>query len=193
MAKLSAVTCDKTTWAKEKHKADQRNISLGKEIGKPDQKNDILLGDGDGLFLRIRPNNTKTWVVEYEFQGKRTKYTIGIYSCNGSGGESLSGWLRYGQLSLSQARAIAASWKASRQPQATQCHGTRHKPSQPVIFFPATHRVSGIATIACMPFTADWLLIEQEAQEISLLPQLTQTCRHIPKSWTKPTFEGVLR
>src|SRR6266567_2637862 len=32
---------------------------------------DRLLGDGDGLFLRVRPNGTKTWVVEYEFQARR--------------------------------------------------------------------------------------------------------------------------
>ncbi|MFM2005036.1 MAG: hypothetical protein RLZZ09_691, partial [Pseudomonadota bacterium] len=27
---------------------------------------DRLLGDGDGLFLRVRPHGTKTWVIEYE-------------------------------------------------------------------------------------------------------------------------------
>lgn len=93
MGKLSAVTC---------------------ETAKPDPKRDRLLGDGDGLFLRIRPHGTKTWVVEYEFQGSRTKYTIGGYSRNGAPGESIPEWLRHGQQSLTQARSIAGSWKAAR-------------------------------------------------------------------------------
>jgi integrase len=93
MGKLSAVTC---------------------ETAKPDPKRDRLLGDGDGLFLRIRPHGTKTWVIEYEFQGSRTKYTIGGYSRNGAPGESIPDWLRHGQQSLTQARSIAGSWKAAR-------------------------------------------------------------------------------
>lgn len=93
MGKLSAVTC---------------------ETAKPDPKRDRLLGDGDGLFLRIRPHGTKTWIVEYEFQGSRTKYTIGGYSRNGAPGESIPDWLRHGQQSLTQARSIAGSWKAAR-------------------------------------------------------------------------------
>lgn len=39
MAKLSAVTC---------------------ESAKPDKSRDRLLGDGDGLFLRVRSHGTKT-------------------------------------------------------------------------------------------------------------------------------------
>ncbi|MBI5792791.1 MAG: integrase arm-type DNA-binding domain-containing protein [Rhodocyclales bacterium] len=81
---------------------------------KPDPKRDRLLGDGDGLFLRVRPHGTKTWVIEYEFQGQRTKYTIGGYSRDGARGESIPDWLRHGQQSLSQARSIAGSWKAAR-------------------------------------------------------------------------------
>lgn len=93
MAKLSATTCETT---------------------KPDPKRDRLLGDGDGLFLRVRPNGTKTWVIEYEFQGKRTKYSTGAYSSRGAPGESISDWLRHGQQSLAQARSIAGQWKAAR-------------------------------------------------------------------------------
>lgn len=93
MGKLAAVTC---------------------ETAKRDAKRDRLLGDGDGLFLRVRPHGTKTWVIEYEFQGQRTKYTIGGYSRDGAPGESIPDWLRYGQQSLTQARSIAGSWKAAR-------------------------------------------------------------------------------
>ncbi len=84
------------------------------ETAKPDPKRDRLLGDGDGLFLRVRPHGTKTWVIEYELQGRRTKYTIGGYSRSGAPGESIPDWLSYGQQSLSQARSIASSWKAKR-------------------------------------------------------------------------------
>lgn len=93
MGKLSAVSC---------------------ETAKPDPKRDRLLGDGDGLFLRIRSHGTKTWIVEYDFHGKRTKYTIGGYSRQSSPGDSIPDWLRHGQQSLSQARSIAGCWKASR-------------------------------------------------------------------------------
>ncbi|MBK6744295.1 MAG: DUF4102 domain-containing protein [Hydrogenophilales bacterium] len=93
MGKLAAVTC---------------------ETAKPDLKRDRLLGDGDGLFLRVRPHGTKTWVIEYVFQGQRTKYTIGGYSRDGAPGESIPDWLRHGQQSLTQARSIAGSWKAAR-------------------------------------------------------------------------------
>lgn len=93
MGKLAVVTCETT---------------------KPDPKRDRLLGDGDGLFLRVRAHGTKTWMIEYEFLGKRTKYTIGGYSRDGAQGDSIPDWLRYGQQSLAQARAIAGAWKAAR-------------------------------------------------------------------------------
>jgi hypothetical protein len=93
MGKLAAVTC---------------------ETAKPDPKRDRLLGDGDGLFLRVRPHGTKTWVIEYEHQGKRTKYTIGRYARDGAPGNSIPEWLRNGQQSLTQARSIAGAWKAAR-------------------------------------------------------------------------------
>lgn len=93
MGKLAAVTC---------------------ETAKPDPKRDRLIGDGDGLFLRVRPHGTKTWVIEYVHQGRRTKYTIGAYSRDGAAGESIPDWLRHGQQSLTQARSIAGAWKAAR-------------------------------------------------------------------------------
>jgi hypothetical protein len=93
MGKLAAVSC---------------------ETAKPDKKRDRLLGDGDGLFLRVRPHGTKTWLIEYEFQGRRTKYTIGTYSRDGAPGDSISDWLRHGRLSLTQARSVAGNWKSAR-------------------------------------------------------------------------------
>lgn len=88
--------------------------SMTCENAKPDKSRDRLLGDGDGLFLRIRPNGTKTWAIEYEFKGKRTKYTIGTYHTTGSPGDSITEWLKHGRLSLTQARSIAGNWKAAR-------------------------------------------------------------------------------
>jgi len=93
MGKLAAVTC---------------------ETAKPDKSRDRLLGDGDGLFLRVRPHGTKTWLIEYIFNGARTKYSVGTYDREGAPGESITEWLRYGRLSLMQARAIAGSWKVAR-------------------------------------------------------------------------------
>lgn len=93
MTKLAAATC---------------------ENAKPAPKNDRLLSDGDGLFLRVRPNGNKTWLVEYVHRGNRTRYTIGVYCKRGAPGESISEWLTHGRLSLAQARSIAGSWKAAR-------------------------------------------------------------------------------
>lgn len=73
-----------------------------------------LLGDGDGLFLRVHASGTKTWLIEYQHQGQRTKYTLGTYRKEGAAGDNVDEWLRSGQLSLSQARAIASSWKSVR-------------------------------------------------------------------------------
>jgi integrase len=87
----------------------------GCETAKPDPGgNDRMLGDGDGLFLRVRPQGTKTWVVEYEFAARRRKYTIGVLDTTGAPGESITAWLAHGRLSLAQARAIAGQWKAER-------------------------------------------------------------------------------
>ena len=52
MGKLAAVTC---------------------ESAKANKARARLLGDGDGLFLRIRPHGTKTWVIEHDFKGTRRK------------------------------------------------------------------------------------------------------------------------
>jgi integrase len=84
------------------------------ETVKANPARDRLIGDGDGLYLRVRPNGTKTWVVEYVFQGRRTKYTIGGYVREGAPGNSIPEWLRHGQQSLAQARSIAGAWKAAR-------------------------------------------------------------------------------
>ncbi len=94
MGKLSAKTC---------------------ETAKPNTSaSDRLLGDGDGLFLRISPHGTKTWVVEYDFQARRRKYTIGVFDPSGAHGESITASLEHGRLSLAQARAIAGQWKYDR-------------------------------------------------------------------------------
>ncbi len=91
MAKLSASTC---------------------ETAKPDASGrDRLLGDGDGLFLRIRPRETKTWVIEYEFQSLRRKCTVGVFDAVGAPDESITAWLAHGRLSPNQPRAIAGHWK----------------------------------------------------------------------------------
>ena len=74
-----------------------------------------MLGDGDGLFLRVRAHGTRTWMIEYLFEGARRKYTIGVLDKVGATGESISSWLDHGRLTLAQARAIAGQWKADRQ------------------------------------------------------------------------------
>jgi hypothetical protein len=66
------------------------------------------------LFLRIRPNGTKTWIVEYEFRLRRRKYTIGVFDPSGSTGGSIASWLTQGRLSLAQDRAIAGRWEFDR-------------------------------------------------------------------------------
>lgn len=93
MGKLAATTC---------------------ETAKPTPGKDRILRDGDGLMLRIRPNGTKTWVVEYLHVGERTKYTIGHYDCAGAPGQNLNEWLDFARLSLTQARSIAGNWKQAR-------------------------------------------------------------------------------
>lgn len=93
MGKLSPISCDKA---------------------KPKTGRDRLLPDGDGLYLRVRPHGTKTWILDYEFRGKRRKPTIGSFDSNGAPGESISEWLRHGRLSIAQARSIAGNWKAAR-------------------------------------------------------------------------------
>lgn len=61
-----------------------RLAAVARQTAKPDPK-------------RERPQGTKTWATEYEFQGACTKYTIGGYSCVGTPGDSIADWLRHGQ------------------------------------------------------------------------------------------------
>lgn len=84
------------------------------ETAKPLPDRDRLLGDGNGLVLRIRPNGTKTWVIEYKYAGHRRKQSVGVYDRNGSPGDSITAWLEHGRLSPAQARSIASHWKAER-------------------------------------------------------------------------------
>jgi integrase len=79
---------------------------------KPDR--DVLLGDGNGLYLRIRPGGTRAWFVDYLARGTRRKINIGNYDLKGCGSETVEGMLAAGALSLAQARFIAATWKAMR-------------------------------------------------------------------------------
>ena len=46
---------------------------------KPHPQKDLHLGDGDGLYLRIRPGGTRAWVVDYKVNGNRRKITFGNY------------------------------------------------------------------------------------------------------------------
>jgi len=73
-----------------------------------------MLSDGDGLYLRTLAGGGKSWVVEFELNGKRTKRTIGNYDVNGCKAETIDDLLDDGLLSLAQARNIAASWKQTR-------------------------------------------------------------------------------
>ena len=95
MAKLSARECERA-------------------IPGESTERDRVLGDGDGLFLRIQSSGTKMWVIEYEFQLRRRKYTIGVFDTAGAAGESITAWLQHGRLSLAQARGIAGHWKSDR-------------------------------------------------------------------------------
>src|SRR4029450_3633909 len=81
---------------------------------KPDPNADVLLGDGNGLYLRIRPGGTRVWIIDYQVAGNRRKINIGNYDPNGGKPESAEGLLCVGSLFLSQARYVAASWKALR-------------------------------------------------------------------------------
>lgn len=45
---------------------------------KPGPK-EFTIGDGDDLFLRIRPSGHMSWILVYSLRGRRPKYTIGAY------------------------------------------------------------------------------------------------------------------
>lgn len=44
------------------------------------QTKEYLLADGDNLFLRVRPDGSKSWLFVYVFAGKRRKLGLGAYS-----------------------------------------------------------------------------------------------------------------
>jgi integrase len=94
MAKLTATKCDTI---------------------KPNPDKDIILGDDDCLRFRVRPNGTKTWLIDYTFKGKRNNPKIGIYTKLATITSSdINALLKHGQLTLSQARTIAKNWKDRR-------------------------------------------------------------------------------
>jgi integrase len=79
-----------------------------------DTGKDRTLSDGDGLFLRIRTSGTRTWLIEYMHEGRRTRCTLGAYAADGAPGTDVADWLRQGGLSLAQARAICSAWRSAR-------------------------------------------------------------------------------
>ena len=81
---------------------------------KSDPDSEVLLGDGNGLYLRIRPCGTRVWMIDYLVRGRRRKINIGNYDPRGSKAETVDGLLSGGSLSLAQARFIAAAWKEQR-------------------------------------------------------------------------------
>lgn len=81
---------------------------------KPKSSGDVLLGDGDGLYLRIRTGGAKVWIVDYLMHGKRKKVSIGDYDSNGGKAQTVDALLDGGILSLSQARMVASEWKKLR-------------------------------------------------------------------------------
>ena len=46
---------------------------------KPHKYKDRWENDGNGLYLRVRPNGTKTWVLRRKLRGTTKKNTLGIY------------------------------------------------------------------------------------------------------------------
>lgn len=55
-----------------KYKLTQLEISRAKPKAK-----EYLLGDGGGLYLRVRPAGEKDWLFKYSFAGKRCKIGLG--------------------------------------------------------------------------------------------------------------------
>ena len=50
------------------------------EINRADPRDkEYQLGDGDGLFLRVRPAGEKDWIFRYTFDGKRCKLGLGSF------------------------------------------------------------------------------------------------------------------
>ena len=46
---------------------------------KPNAKKARKLTDGQGMYLFISPTGTKTWRVDYRYEGKRKTATLGTY------------------------------------------------------------------------------------------------------------------
>jgi len=46
---------------------------------KPYPRKDSWVNDGNGLYMRVRPNGTKTWVLRRKVRGKTKKNTLGTY------------------------------------------------------------------------------------------------------------------
>jgi integrase len=46
---------------------------------KPHPRKDRWENDGNGLYMRVRPNGTKTWVLRRKVRGKTKKKTLGVY------------------------------------------------------------------------------------------------------------------
>ena len=44
---------------------------------------DVLLGDGNGLYLRVRPGGTRVWIIDYQVAGNRRKINVGNYDPKG--------------------------------------------------------------------------------------------------------------
>ncbi len=74
----------------------------------------IVLGDGDGLSLRIRPGGARVWIIDYVPLGPRRNITIRNYHPKGGNSQDLNSLIDGGFLSLAQARLIAAEWKQFR-------------------------------------------------------------------------------
>ena len=84
------------------------------KAARPCAKGDLLLGDGNGLYLRVRPGGTKVWIIDYLVRGVRRKINLGNYDPKGGKAENVDGLLDDGRLSLAQARFVADTWKALR-------------------------------------------------------------------------------
>jgi hypothetical protein len=48
------------------------------ETAKPKEKK-YKLTDGGGLYLLVKPNGAKYWLLKYRFLGKEKKLSIGVY------------------------------------------------------------------------------------------------------------------
>ena len=81
---------------------------------KPKEIGDVLLGDGDGLWLQIRLGGSRSWFIDYVVKGQRRKVTIGNYHPKGGNSQDLNTLLDGGLITLAQARSIASEWKQLR-------------------------------------------------------------------------------